>query len=108
MGSPAVSSLRRVSEEMRGLELRTVGSVEPDRGDGRGGGKGHRTAETGQAEDKTQCTREPHWYDPRQTKTSQRLLILGEREWTNRYGSGNAIAGRLCVGTWSQGSRRHG
>ena len=108
MGSPVVGSLWGLSEEMRGLGLRTVGSIEPDRGDGRGGGEGHRTAETGQAEDETQRAREPHWYDPRQTKNFSALLISGDRKRTNRYESGNAIAGRLCVGIWSLGSRRRG
>ena len=45
-------------------------------------------------------------------KTNKQKLLSAswfrDRERTNRYGSGNASAGRLCVGTWSLGSRRRG
>jgi hypothetical protein len=34
------------AKAFRELELRTVGNVEPDSGDGRSGGECHRTAET--------------------------------------------------------------
>ena len=96
---------------MGGLELRTVGCVEPDGGDGRRSGKGHRTAETGQAEDETQRARKPHWGTKAKQiniKGPQRIHLSAGGERTNRYGSGSAIDGRLCAGTWSRGSRRRG
>jgi len=41
--------------------MRTIGDVQPDRGDGCSSIKGDRTAKARQTEDETQRAREPHW-----------------------------------------------
>ncbi len=95
---------------MRGneeFELRTVGNVEPDRGNGRSGREGHRTTETRQAEDEAQRANEPYWYDGKQTILSASAVPDSDEnhERTNRHESGNATDGQLCSGIWSLESR---
>lgn len=61
-------------DQIKGLELRTVGSVEPDGGDGRGGREGHRTSETRQAKDETQRAYKPDYCKANAKKTASALM----------------------------------
>ena len=102
--------------EIRDFEMRTIGNVEPDRGDGRSGRKSDRTSKTRQAEDETQRTCKPHWSQQGKAKKKKTLVsafsalfsfpIWGKGERTNPYELGNANVGQLCGKTWNLVLRR--